>query len=228
MTKLPLFFALLFSATFVGCAAEPTMPPAREAIEWCDIWISHANKTNLPRVLLIGDSIARDYFPEVEKRLTGKAYVGRLSTAAFVTDPALRQQVQMVLSQYKFDVIHFNNGMHGWHYSEAEYAKALPGLIATIHSNAPQARLIWANTTPLRDGKCANGDPKSEYSNERVAARNKIADEIMATQKIPVNDLFTPMLGHPEYHSDNVHFNGQGIQVQATKVAEAVEKELAR
>lgn len=61
-----------------------------------------------------------------------------------------------------------------------------------------------------------------------LLARNKIAGEIMAAQKISVNDLFTPMLGHPEYHSDNVHFNGQGVQVQAAKVAEAVEKELAR
>ena len=41
-------------------AESKALPPAREAIEWCDIWISHANKTNLPRVLLIGDSIARD------------------------------------------------------------------------------------------------------------------------------------------------------------------------
>ena len=228
MTKLPLFLGLLFSVTCVGCATEPTMPPAREAIEWCDIWISHANKTNLPRVLLIGDSITRDYFPEVEKRLAGKAYVGRLSSAAFVADPALLQQVQMVLSQYRFDVIHFNNGMHGWHCSEAAYAKALPALIATIRSNAPQARLLWASTTPLRDGKGANGDPQAEYSDERIAGRNKIAGEIMATQKIAVNDLFTPMLGHPEYHSDNVHFNSQGVQVQAAKVAEAVEKELER
>lgn len=228
MTKLSLFFALLFSATFAGRAAEPATPPTREAIEWCDIWISHANKTNLPRVLLIGDSITRDYYPEVEKRLAGKAYVGRLSSAAFAADPALRQQVQMVLSQYKFDVIHFNNGMHGWHYSEAAYGQALPALIATLRSNAPQARLIWANTTPLRDGKGANGDPPAEYSDERVAARNKIAGEIMAAQKIRINDLFTPMLGHPDYHSDNVHFNGQGVQVQAAKVAEVVERELAR
>lgn len=228
MTKPVLFLAILFSATFVGCAAEPAVPPVRESIEWCDIWISHANKTNLPRVLLIGDSITRDYYPEVEKRLAGKAYVGRLSSAAFVADPALRQQIQMVLSQYRFDVIHFNNGMHGWHCSEADYGRALPSLIATLRSNAPQARLIWANTTPLRDGKGANGDPSAEYSDERIAARNQIAGEIMAVQKIPVNDLFTPMLGHPEYHSDNVHFNGQGVQVQAAKVAEAVEKELAR
>ena len=134
----------------------------------------------------------------------------------------------MVLSQYKFDVIHFNNGMHGWHYSEADYGKALPTLIATIRSNAPQARLIWANTTPLRDGKGANGDPKAEYSDERVVARNKIAGEIVAAQKIPVNDLFKSMLGHPEYHSDNVHFNSQGVQIQAAQVSEAVEKLLPR
>jgi lysophospholipase L1-like esterase len=228
MTKLPLLIALLFSATFVGCAAETTAPSVREAIEWCDIWISNANKTNLPRVLLIGDSITRDYYPEVEKRLAGKAYVGRLSSAAFVADPALLQQVQMLLSQYKFDVIHFNNGMHGWHYSEADYGKALPALIATIRSNAPQARLIWANTTPLRDGKGACGDPPAGYSDERVAARNKIAGEIVGAQKIPVNDLFAAVLGHREFYQDNVHFNGQGVQVQAARVAEAVERELAR
>lgn len=228
MIKLPLLFAFLLSVFFVSCATKPIALPAREAIEWCDIWISHANKTNLPRVLLIGDSITRDYFPEVEKRLAGKAYVGRLSSSAFVADPALQQQIQMVLSQYRFDVIHFNNGMHGWHCSEAEYGQALPAIVATICSNAPQARLIWANTTPLRDGRGANGDPHAEYSDERIAARNKIAGELMAAQKIPVNDLFTPMLGHPEYHSDNVHFNGQGVQVQAAKVAEAVEKELTR
>lgn len=229
MTKL-LFAALIaISLALAASAAEPsTPPPAREAIEWCDIWISNANKTNLPRVLLIGDSITRDYFPEVERRLAGKAYVGRLSSAAFVADPALRQQVLMVLNQYRFDVIHFNNGMHGWHYSEVDYGKALPALIATIRNNAPQARLIWANTTPLRDGKGVTHHPDAEYSDERVVARNAIAMEIVATQKILVNDLFTPMLGHPEYHSDNVHFNSQGVQVQAVQVAAAVEKLLPR
>ena len=63
--------------------------PARESIEWCDIWISHANETNLPRVLLIGDSIVRDYYPEVEKRLAGKAFVARLATSRFVADQAV-------------------------------------------------------------------------------------------------------------------------------------------
>jgi len=43
-----------------AAAAEPkTAMPSLESIEWCDIWISHANETNLPRVLLIGDSITQ-------------------------------------------------------------------------------------------------------------------------------------------------------------------------
>src|SRR3954469_14911554 len=67
--------------------------PARESIEWCDIWISHANETKLPRVLLIGDSIARDYYPEVEKRLAGKAFVARLATSRFVADPVLLKEI---------------------------------------------------------------------------------------------------------------------------------------
>src|SRR5262245_41431470 len=103
--------------------------PAREFIEWCDIWISHANETNLPRVLLIGDSIARDYYPEVEKRLAGRAFVARLATSRFVADPVLLKEIEMVLNCTKFDVIVFNNGMHGWQHGEAEYRKAFPKMM---------------------------------------------------------------------------------------------------
>ena len=204
--------------------AEPnTIPPAREAIEWCDIWISHANETNLPRLLLIGDSIVRDYYPEVEKRLAGNAFVGRLATSRFVADPVLLKEIALVLDGTKFEVIHFNNGMHGWQHSEAEYRKSFPLFLAAIKSHAPQAKLIWATTTPLRDGKAVTYDTQAEYSDERVAARNAIAAEIVTAQKIPIDDLNTAMRGHPEYHSDDVHFNNQGVQVQAAQVAAKVE-----
>jgi hypothetical protein len=203
-------------------------PPAREAIEWCDIWISHANETNLPRVLLIGDSIARDYYPEVEKRLAGKAYVARLATSRFIADPVLLKEIKMVLSETQFDVVQFNNGMHGWQHSEAAYRKAFPRLIKTIRANAPKARLLWANTTPLRDGKGVTYDTKAEYSDERIAARNAIAAEIVAAQKIPIIDLNAAVRGNPKLHSDNVHFNGQGVQTLAAEVSRAVEKLLLR
>src|SRR5690348_1600498 len=170
------------STVILSMALPPSIataaPPAREAIEWCDIWISHANETNLPRVLLIGDSIARDYYPEVEKRLAGKAFVARLTSSRFLADPVFLKEIELVLDQMKFDVIHFNNGMHGWQYSEADYRKAFPAFVETIRDHAPKASLIWAATTPLRDGKGATSSPMANYSNERIAARNAIAAEI--------------------------------------------------
>src|SRR5881394_3655599 len=162
---------------------------SREAIEWCDIWISHANESNLPRVLLIGDSIARDYYPEVEKRLAGKAFVARLATSRFVADPVLLKEIDLVLDGTKFDVIHFNNGMHGWQHSEEAYRKAFPKLIKTIRAHAPKSKLIWATTTPLRDGKDLTYHTKAEYSDERIAARNALAAEIVTAQNIPTVDL---------------------------------------
>ncbi len=229
MKYLLLTFCLLAGfARNLATAKPDAVPPARESIEWCDIWISHANETNLPRVLLIGDSIARDYYPEVEKRLAGKAFVGRLATSRFVGDPVLLKEIESVLDGAKFDVIQFNNGLHGWQHSEEEYRKAFPKLIKTIRAHAPKASLIWATTTPLRDGKDVTYDTKAEYSDKRIAARNSLAAEVVAAQKIPTVDLNAAARGHPEYHSDNVHFNSQGIQIQAAQVSAEVEKILPR
>src|SRR5579862_8439593 len=149
---LPIIFIIGF-APLVGAQPASFPPPAKESIEWCDIWISHANETNLPRVLLIGDSIARDYYPEVEKQLAGKAFVARLATSRFVADPVLLKEIELVLSDSQFDIVLFNNGMHGWQHTETEYQNGLPQFIKAIRTHAPKAKLIWASTTPLRDGK---------------------------------------------------------------------------
>ena len=221
--------ASLFIASLAPLAhSAPTAYPAaaHESIEWCDIWISHADETNLPRVLLIGDSITRAYYPDVEKNLAGKAYVGRLASSAFISDPVLLKQIEMVLSQYKFDVVHFNNGMHGWQHSEAEYAQAFPKFLKTIQKYAPGAKLIWADTTPLKVSPNLPPDNQTQATDERIAARNAIALKIVQAEGIPVDDLNTPMRGHPEYHSDNVHFQERGIAIQAAQVAAQIEKQL--
>jgi len=225
LTKLCLLFFLIVNFAFMAIGKPSEYPPsAKESIEWCDIWISHANETNLPRVLLIGDSITRAYYPAVEKRLAGKAYVGRLSSSAFISDPILLEQIKMVLTQYQFDVIHFNNGMHGWQHSEKEYEQALPEFLKTIKKYAPNAKLIWANTTPLKVSPQLSSDNSTQATDRRIAERNAIAAKFMQTQGITVEDLSTPMQNHPEYHSDNVHFNDRGISIQADLVAADVDK----
>jgi hypothetical protein len=92
-------------------------------------------------VLLIGDSITGGYGPKVADALKGKASVARLTTSNSIGDPALLAEVALVLGQCRFDVVHFNNGLHGWGYSEEEYQKCFPELVATIRKHAPQAKL---------------------------------------------------------------------------------------
>jgi lysophospholipase L1-like esterase len=245
-TKIALSLGLLLTAALNTATAQP--PPGasypRESIEWCDVWIPHCNENKLPRVLLLGDSITRGYRPEVEKRLNGKVYVAQLASSAFVSDPALLAQVAMVLDNNNFDVIHFNNGMHGWEHSEQEYQQGLLVLLDTIRKHAPNAKLVWASTTPLRDDStpAATGAPKDSASAEsgrlmtqadvkkvsdvRIKDRNAIAEKIMTSNRIPVDDLYTLSAGHPEQHSDNVHFNASGVHLQADQVSQIVLKQL--
>jgi hypothetical protein len=220
-TKLTAAFAFLMHFNAATHAAPPAIPPAsREAIEWCDIWISHANETNLPRVLLIGDSITRDYYSSVEKHLEGKAYVARLATSRFASDPVLLQEIALVLDNTKFDIIHFNNGMHGWQHSEEEYRGAFPKILQVIRTHAPKAKLIWATTTTLKESKPNKAD---EASDERIATRNAIGIACIKGQDIALDDLNALVRGHPEYHSDNVHFNADGIRIEAAQVAASIE-----
>jgi lysophospholipase L1-like esterase len=198
--------------------------PVRENIEWLDVWLPETNSTGLPRVLLIGDSIVRGYGKQVETLLKGQAFVGRMATSKSLGDPALIEEVSLVLRQQSFQVVHFNNGMHGDGYTEPAYAAALPELITTIRRLAPKAKLVWASTTDVREkGNLDRVAPKTK----RVVMRNELAREIARREKIPVNDLFAVVRDHPEYHgTDGVHFNEKGNTALAAQVAAEVAKAL--
>ena len=202
----------------------PAQEPIRERIEWADIWVTDADKDDLPRVLLIGDSITRGYFGQVEKQLEGKAHCARLTTSKCVSDPWFPDEVQLLLKQYRSAVIHFNNGLHGWGYSEEKYRDGLLRLMETFEKHAPNAKLVWATTTPVRE----SGDlSKVSERTERVRASKRIAAAIMVDRGILTNDLFGLVEGHDDYFSgDGVHFNGKGKEAQAAAVAESVLKSL--
>ncbi len=219
---LPLWIlaAICLSATPAdfAFAAEPTIP--REHIEWVQTWIADANKTDLPRVLLVGDSICNAYYGDVAQHLKGKAYVAKLATSAAVGDPVLAEQIKMVLSSYKFAVVHFNVGIHGFGYSEEEYRRDFPRLVELIRQTAPEAKLIWATSTPIRNPKDLQ---RLQGGNERIKARNRIVVDLAGRAGIPVDDLYALVENHPEYwSSDGIHFQPEGRAVQAKQVARMV------
>jgi lysophospholipase L1-like esterase len=213
--------AALLCAGLAHAADKPAKQRVvREDIEWLDVWQPDTNSHALPRVLLIGDSITRGYGPGVEQRLKGVAYVSRMATSKSLGDPGLLRQVALVLEEQQFDVIHFNNGLHGHDYTLAEYSAALPQLIATLRHGAPKARLVWASSTDVREKDHLDVvSPETARSVERNAA----AAAIVAKHGIPAEDLFALVKDHPEYHvSDGVHFTAEGYAVLATQVAATV------
>lgn len=224
MTKLVVkaLFACLLALCASGARAEEKT--LREPIEWSDIWVPSTDKHDLPRVLLVGDSITRGYYEGTEKSLAGKAYCARYSTSKFIGHSDFLAELQILLDAYRFDVIHINNGLHGWDYTEKDYAKSFPRLLHLLKAHGKGATVIWATTTPVRTGAdLAVFDKKTE----RVKERNRIAVEIMRAHEIPVDDLFALVEHRADWYSrDGTHFNDQGKAEQGRQVAESVLRSL--
>lgn len=218
-----LIAAIAIGAISMSAIAEEHI--AREYYEWSDVWLPGANKSDLPHILIIGNSITRGYTPKVEPAFEGRAYVGRISNSKSLGDPALLDEIEAVLKHNKFDIIHFNNGLHGEEYTEAEYDKAFPKLIKLIRKYQPKAKLIWATTTPVR---CGEGMTGFTAFSERVKERNKIAmKHITKDGNIMVNDLWGLVVDHPEYYAggDGTHpvdAGWEALAAQVTKVLNEV------
>ena len=209
----------LFVLLYVSghCQAQSSSRP--EITEWT--WEVRPDQVDqkLPNVLLVGDSITRNYFPEVQQELKGRANVYLFAASTSLGDPRLDRQLNefAALEGVTFTVVHFNNGMHGWAYSEKEYTASFPGYVATLRKIAAGAHLIWASTTPVR--KASAPGP----SNERIEVRNAEALKIMTHESIAVDDQYALMVRHPGFYMDDVHFNPEGSSLQGKQVANTIE-----
>jgi hypothetical protein len=190
----------------------------KEKIEWT--WSDHSDTLDpkLPNVLLLGDSITRAYFPEVAKRLSGRANVYLFATSCSSGDPRLVEQLHLYFETApSFRVIHFNNGMHGWDYSEQAFAEALPAMIRTLRKESPKSRLIWATITPVRKDNMAGA------TNPRIKARNTLSLAVMKQEGIAIDDQYALMEGHDDLHLDDVHFNDRGSEIQGDQATAGLE-----
>jgi hypothetical protein len=213
-----LFVALAVSAPAVrganAQAKSSTSGDVLETVEWT--WAEKPVKPDsaLPNVLLIGDSITRGYYPQVAKLLNGQAncYLFASSIASGASRLPVQLDAYFKMMDVSFKVVHFNNGMHGWGYTEKAYAAGLPGMIAVIRSHQPSATLIWATTTPVHK------DELNGATNARIEERNGLALAIMQAQKLAVDDQHTLMEAHDDLHRGNVHYKDEGSAAQAQQV----------
>jgi hypothetical protein len=211
-------FAML---TLIGAATAIAQKAVSipEEIEWTwEVRPPHPD-AKLPNVLLLGDSISRNYFPQVTKDLEGVANVYLMASSTSVGDPRLADQIAEFsrLENVHFRVVHFNNGMHGWGYTEAQFKASFPLLITAVRALVGKdGALVWANITPVRDDAAAGA------TNPRIDARNAIALAMVLAENIPVDDQHSLMMKHLDLYQDSVHFNPEGANFMGAQAAATI------
>jgi len=211
-----LFLAILWAGSSVSPVWGAALAP-HETIEWTWAEFPKSIDPALPDVLLEGDSITRNYYPEVAAELAGKANIFLFATSASVGDPRLSRQLAdySELAHRHFSVIHFSNGLHGWDIAEDRYEHGFPDYLKAIERIAPQARLIWTTTTPIRIDKDGG-------SNLRIAARNAVAERLISHIHAQEDDQHRLMTDHADLYQDDVHFGPAGSKIQAHQVARSI------
>jgi acyl-CoA thioesterase-1 len=215
-------FGLAAAAEFDGRTAEAPKPQAWETRVLADI----ADVPGLPRVLLIGDSISMGYTLPVRELLAGRANVHRIPRNGGSTSAGI-QSLQVWIGAGKWDVIHFNFGLHDLRWVEGvqpttadRYEANLRALVARLQATG--AKLIWASTTPV-PGE-VNPEPATLLRDREVLAYNERARRIMAEHAIPIDDLYRfalPRLGELQI-PDNLHFTARGSEALAGEVARII------
>ncbi len=190
-----------------------------EKIEWTWEVRPPNPELRLPNVLLLGDSITRNYFLQVTRDLAGIANVYLMASSTSIGDPRLAHQIAefAAMENVQFRVVHFNNGMHGWGYSESQYKAAFPQFLHAVRKLVGRkGALIWANTTPVRK------DVLDGATNARVEERNAIALALVKGAGIPLDDQHALMAQHRDLYEDDVHFNPEGANIQGDQAASMI------
>ncbi len=178
-------------------------------------WDFVKDDPKLPRVLLIGDSVSRGYTQPTRKALTGKANIHRAPANCGPTASGLKN-IEVWLGEGKWDVIHFNFGIHDRATPAADYVKRLEEIVTRLEKTG--AKLIWASTTPIPD------NPAQKQTAASIVEKNAVAAEVMKKHGIPTDDLFgamTPRLAELQNPND-VHFKGEGYDFLGAQVGEAI------
>ena len=193
----------------------------------------------LPKILIVGDSISGGYFPYVKKNLNGKAELfqaisydenGKIKACCGGTTQGVKE-IDTYLSEKKWDIIHFNFGLHDIKHidpitgknsknlshphqaSPEQYEKNLIEIIEKLKLTG--AKLIFATTTPYPDklGKQMRSPGMPKIYNE-------VAIRVMNNNDIEINDLYglvLPRMGELQ-KPNNVHFLEKGSEVLAEHI----------
>ena len=186
-----------------------------ETYEWDNTWMDHANdREGRARILYVGDSISVGTRRMITARCEEKILCDGFGTSKAVDNEFFAASVRLFAAQLpRCDAMLLNNGLHGWHLSDEEYADGLARLVGELREMYPAVPLFLLLTTHVAD----------EARDERVRRRNAIVREIAAGDGLPVIDLYAVSSENAALLApDGVHFSKEGYETLAEEICRCV------
>lgn len=194
----------------------------------------------LPNVLVLGDSISIGYMLPLREALRGEANVFRPATNCGPTTKGL-EQLESWLGDRKWDVIHFNFGLHDLKYMGRDGENLADPNDPASHQQVPLdqyagnlrriaerlkqtgAALIWRQTTPVPQG--AKGRVPGDASRYNAAAAEVMA-ELGGIQTDPMFEYASEPEIAKLQRPANVHYTEAGSAALARRAAESIRSAL--
>lgn len=194
----------------------------KETFEWIHSWQDYTLNDDLKRVLLIGDSITYGYQEKVREKLKGICYVDYLSTSYAIDTKIYNTLVEQFALYNKYDLIHFNHGLHGKHISKKSYKSKIEKLLVKLFKNS---KVSLANITIIN--KEGNRKPDREWM-KRVQERNEAIEELAEKYNLTIDDLnsVSKEIKTEDRYSDGTHYLESGYEIFANKVSEFIKENL--
>ena len=196
----------------------------REYVEWMNFWFDRGNEQRDDRILLVGDSISRDYRPFLSI-LTNRP-VDFFASTASISDEKFYETLELFFSykEYRQKKAQIQIGVHGIDGVEkaiqsnsiSDYEKGFERLVTTVLKYIPDLT-IALTTSIVQANDLSKLDDKI---NNEIIKRNQVAKKIAEKYKLPINDLYTLMLNEP--HRDWVHFTKEGSEKIARQTAKVM------
>lgn len=188
----------------------------------------------IPRVVLVGDSIRLGYAPLVAERLAGRAEVVSAEANGGDSANVLKNLEEWVIGR-KPDIVHLNAGLHDLKLSRASKAHQVE--LSLYESNLREivrrivagtgASVVFASTTPILDARHARRGADFDRHEADVVRYNAAAVAVMKELGVPVNDLhWVVERNGPEemLREDGTHYTPEGYG----RLADAVSDSLLR
>ncbi len=190
----------------------------KERFEWIHSWCDETQQGDLPRVLLVGDSITHGYQAKVREFLRGVCYVDYVATSYAVDTKMYNELIKNFVKDSGYAAVHFNHGLHWKHLSKRSYKSRVKKLLQTFDG---QAKLILATTTKVYQ----EGNKRLDSSwMKRVKERNAAIYELAEEKGYAIDDLYTVSAEMPKgkRYEDGTHYTADGYEVFATQVAACI------